>query len=440
MPEHVLDSQSQRSRAPGYRAAERDAAGVATALSGPGAGILSLQRVIGNRATAHLLAPATVQREGDDERQAEAGTTEAVLPPGGAAGQNAAAENAAASAGNTSGGGADAAAAQNQAEPAVEAEAPVQRYTDADRVVLEAAVADDGVIGSYQMGLVPRALNHLTQPAYETFRSIIDNAGSDLERAYLFKALAAGRNLADITNFSGRIRGRSERWLRRNLTLVNTAGGGGGVTQQYSDSCAPTTQQALHGQFDPIYALELRSSGNIAQQTPNALTDPTTLANRREAREQRNLLTSGGGSLADRATGGGAGVSDTNYRQLVNRLASTTGVSYVARYIPGDLSWDQAFRRMNRALDQGIAMPAGVTSPPPSSGGHAVLLTRHEGNRYQIHDPWTGQTVWKTRSEFRNNSLNLPSGWNQMDMIMVPVALDLRRLRPDESAPAAATG
>lgn len=440
MPEHVSDSQSQRSRVPGQRSSAHEAAENATGVRGPGASILSLQRVIGNRATAHLLAPASVQRVGEDERPAETGASEAVLPPGGAAAQNAAAENTAASAGNTSGGGSDAAAAQNEAEPAIEAEAPVQRYTEADRAVLEAAVAEDGVIGSYQMGLVPRALNHLTQPAYDTFRAIIDNAGSDLERAFLFKALAAGRTLADITTFSGRIQGRSERWLRRNLTLVNTAGGGGGVTQQYSDSCAPTTQQALHGQFDPIYALELRSSGNIAQQTPNALTDPTTLANRREAREQRSLLTSGGGALADRATGGGAGVSDTNYRQLVNRLASTTGVNYRPRYIPGDLSWNQAFRRMNSALDQGISMPAGVTSPPPSTGGHAVLLTRHEGNRYQIHDPWTGQTVWKTRNEFRTNTLNLPSGWNQMDMIMVPVALDLRRLRPDESAPAAETG
>jgi|GEM_PF-5319253 hypothetical protein len=387
MPEHQSQTALPNTGSP-QRA--RTPALAESVLSARQQQVLMLQRTLGNRSTLRLVSSAPrVQREGEGET-------------------------------------------------APDETAPVERWTQTDRDMLAAFANDEMVIGSYQAGIVPRAINHLTQPDYEQFRALLDNASSDLERAYICKALAAGRNLTDLSRFAGRINGRSERWLRRNLTLVNPNGGGGGVTQQYSDSCAPTTEQALHGQFDPIYALDLRSSGNIAQQTPNALSDPSSLANSREAREQRNLLTNGGGALADRATGGGAGMSDTNYRAMVNRLANTTGISYRARYIPTDLTWAQAFRRMNRGLDAGISMPAGVTGS--GGGGHAVLLTQREGRRYQIHDPWTGETVWRTRDDFRNNTLNLPSGWNQMDMIMVPSEIELGRYSEDESVTNARVG
>lgn len=391
--------------------------------------ILQLQRMIGNARTVNLVRPSASRIQRVDDPPTGIITPEAANPA------TAADAPAAEDAGPTlAPGGAE--PGERGAPPGDGVAAPPEaadRWTDADQQMLDAAVARVGVIESYQASLVPQAVRVLSQENYDNFRQLLTDSGSDLERGFLCKALAAGRSQPDITRFAERIRGRSERWLLRNLNLVNWSGGGGGVTQSFSDSCAPTTVQAFHGLYDPIYALFLRSQGNIAQQPGNAATNPGSVSNQSMMGEQRRLLTGAGGATADRAApAGGSGINDRPWSRLVNQLSQTTGLRYRPRGVPSPLSWNRAFNILNTNLDQGIHVPAGVSGP---GGGHAVLIIQRSGNRYQIHDPWTGQTVWRRRSAFINNTLNLPSGWNIMDMIMVPRRVQARSTRESVAPP-----
>jgi hypothetical protein len=299
------------------------------------------------------------------------------------------------------------------------------RWTDADRRLIATQTARVGVIEARMAARVPGAVSALADADYTALRGLLSNAGSDTERAFILKALASGHSMTEITTFAGTIHGMTDAWLIQNLnvlqiTSTSDTGGGTGIIQQFGNSCGPTSVQVLRAEADPIYALSLNSAGPIGQASSAAVTNPTTIPNVATAGEQSAILTSHaaagtGGAPTNRASpGGGAWVeADMNARKRA------TGVEYTRHDIGSDISVDQALAILTVGLGMGIDVPI-VVGAKEGDFAHYVVVVRKDGNRYQIHDVWAGQTVWRTAKDFRNSTLNLPSGHKAISALAEP--------------------
>jgi hypothetical protein len=156
----------------------------------------------------------------------------------------------------------------------------------ANRSVIEADLRKPPAINADQDARAAARLapenTTLTAEQKEAFKAL-EAAAGPAEKPQLRKALAAGHMVAEIEAFAARIRGKDEAWMRDNLRLTASSSGKG-VTQQFFMSCSATTVQALKGERDPIYALELHDR-NIAVSGIGP-------ASQRFAQEQKTMLES----------------------------------------------------------------------------------------------------------------------------------------------------
>jgi hypothetical protein len=298
------------------------------------------------------------------------------------------------------------------------------RWTEADARMLAAQAARVGVVGARMASRVPGAVSALADADYTTLRGLLTNAASDTERVFILKALASGNSVAAVTTFAGTIKGMTDAWLIQNLNVIQVTstadtGGGTGIIQQFGNSCGPTSVQVLRAEADPIYALSLNSAGPIGQASQTGVSNPTSIPNAIAATEQSTILTThaaaGTGNVPfDRANpGGGAWVEgDMNARR------QATGVEYTRRDI-SDISVDRALAILTVALGMGIDVPI-VVGSDAGNFAHYVVVVRKDGRRYQIHDVWAGQTVWRTATDFRRSQLNLPSGHMAISALAEP--------------------
>jgi hypothetical protein len=112
--------------------------------------------------------------------------------------------------------------------------------------------------------------------------------------------------------------------------------------------------------------------------------------------------------------GGGAWVeSDMNARK------QATGVEYTRRDIDDDVRVDQALAILTVNLGMGIDVPI-IVGSGPGDFAHYVVVVRKDGRRFQIHDVWAGQTVWRTARDFRRSQLLLPSGHMAISALAEP--------------------
>ena len=309
---------------------------------------------------------------------------------------------------------------------------PVERWTNEDRAMIAAHI-QPGVLTAYQASRIEPAVMALADAEYTSFRALLQNAGSAMERAFLCKALAAGRSLSDITDFAATIHGMSDNWLLRNLNVVDLNEADGverGIIQQYGNSCGPTSVQVIRASADPIYALALRSAGPIEQASEHAVSAPDTIPNQMLAGEQKAILdkhaAAGTGNLATDRTQptGGAWVEGE-----MNALASATGVTYQTRIVGTQITLDAALDVLRTNLTAGIFVPI-VVGGSVGDTAHYVMAMAISGNRIQIHDVATGDTVWRTEQEFKDSTLNLPSGHRMLTAIDVPTAVPTAQPQP----------
>jgi hypothetical protein len=309
-------------------------------------------------------------------------------------------------------------------------EPPTERWSAADVTRLAAQTSDTGPINVYQASRAELRVLGLPDSEFSALRSLLEQAGSDMEWAFLLKAAAAQRSISDITAFAERIRGMSERWLMRNLMVVDLANDltpgeadpeERGIMQQYGNSCGPTSVQLIHAQADPIYALELRSAGPIDQAPDNAVSNPETIANQQLANEQAAMLN------AHVATGGNAPTNRTNpaggawVETDMNALSAATGVTYTTQIIGAGITQEDAINTLKTGLASGVQVPIIVGGGLGAKNtSHYVMVLIASGNRFLIHDVATGDTVWRNEDEFRSNTLHLPSLWNFFVAIDVP--------------------
>jgi type VI secretion system secreted protein VgrG len=267
------------------------------------------------------------------------------------------------------------------------------------------------ILNPHQIARAELKYKALSPADKKVFDEAAAKAKSPAERSYLRKALAAGRSAAEIQAFAGRIRGKDAIWLRDNLKLTGSSKGTG-VQQQFSHSCNATTMQALRGELDPIYSLEVHDQNPDMDKIDDL--DPQKY-NPSLAAEQRAVLESPyagklgamGGGVAD-ARAGSAGIGRWLDDKL-NALTPSTGIHYDTQMVGAGLTETQATANIDAAVRQGAPVPI-VIGQNPGETTHYVLVTgasRTQPTTYTLHDPWAGTTMTRTRAQMESGSLGV---------------------------------
>lgn len=270
------------------------------------------------------------------------------------------------------------------------------------------------ILGDWQRERAKIARNGLNTVDSASFSLLLSGAMSTDEEDYLHKALAAGRTVAEIEAFAARIQGKDSAWLREHLTLTGSSSGGG-MRQQFDNSCGVTTVQALRGEIDPIYALKMRDENPDMDKVD---ADPNKY-NPRLAAEQRAMLEhpyygsrpDGWGTVSPAHPLVDDGVDSAARHEiddLLNMLAPSTGLRYVPMEVGYDIEVGPVLDDIEIRLRKGLPVPISVGDE--ETCGHALLLiglTSDTPPNFLIYEPTDGIVVTRTRTQFENGELDI---------------------------------
>ncbi|MBX3469419.1 MAG: hypothetical protein KF878_21300, partial [Planctomycetes bacterium] len=274
-------------------------------------------------------------------------------------------------------------------------------------------------MGAHQRDRVLPAYDALSPEDQRAFDALLArHAGEPAVRDQLLRALTAGSSVDEIAWLAGELAGKDPAWIAAN-TRLTAADAGPGVMQQFQDSCAATTVQALRGEYDPVYALRTRQ-GNAD------VTDAPADGNATFAHEQRAILETHGGVAVPRGERGGGGLGDGPWLDALHGMNRHTGLRF--EQVGGfddPIDPERAISLLEEHLGQGRVVPLGI-SDPIASGGHAIMATsvRRDAKgqpEFLIFDPWDGRSEWVAAERIRSQQLNI-AGWNLLDTVMVPRA------------------
>jgi hypothetical protein len=299
-----------------------------------------------------------------------------------------------------------------------------------DAGALATATGQLGVLGEAEALRAAHLAEALPAAEQQTFQSLLDGASSDTARAFLYKALGAGHTVAEVQTFAGQLGGLTDAQLVDRLSLADDEAvttpdaRQDGVKQQFEASCVATTAQALRGEFDPIYALAVRSQNTDVHDVD----DGNAFAkNAAFATEQKQLLEQlGQGNATNRNEQVNArGVMWGSLRAVFDAMSAYTGYTYSPTAYPQNVTdratTDALCDGLAAQLSQGIATPLLITGDQ-NFGGHAILATAVDGSgesqRFLIHDPWDGVTEWVSRKQIDDGTFKV-AGWNRLRGYMV---------------------
>jgi hypothetical protein len=260
------------------------------------------------------------------------------------------------------------------------------------------------------------ALQKLSPTDRASVLSLLDGAKSDGEKQYLMKALAAGHTPDELADFDQKIQGKDARWLNDNLRLVGDSQGKG-IIQQWSYSCGPTTVEAIKGELDPIYAMQVR------QQNPNLETANDAdgmAANPGIGQDQKTMLQQGGGNPTSRDDPDGTGTG-LIFKNLLNSQSGPAGLSFDSKKIGRDVTMDDALNTMQSDVKSGLPVPITV-GDAKSPYAHAALVTAVDDGpprSYTIHDPYYGKTQTFTEDQIKNDQVDV-GGWHHVGVVFPP--------------------
>lgn len=313
--------------------------------------------------------------------------------------------------------------------------------SSAQKSILSRLVLTPDGLGTHQWSQLSARFVLLGPAGEEHFGALLAHVGSLNETPYLWKALASGNSVSAIATFAGQIRGKSASWLAANLTVVDAdlgpgaarlngpTGGSDQLTQQWNDSCASTTAEAVEAFANPLYALWLHQGGPIDHQEWTIRTTRKEPNPRLSADQAAILISHGGtpglGSTIDRGT------PNVGYVVSVDQLAAHTGVVYDYTSVnpSSQSSLTNAVSQLLAGLDDGVPVPLAVGSSTTQE--HAVMALRRSGNNILLFDPGYGQTGWITvqqimtshLSQFANGSPGGAGGWTSLWGVLNPVIL-----------------
>ncbi|MEM7370045.1 MAG: annexin [Bacteroidota bacterium] len=286
---------------------------------------------------------------------------------------------------------------------------------------------EHGVLGSHQLGIARQKLLKLAGYELDTFSTLVDLMRSSSKRAYLYKALAAGNSVFAIIVFAYRIKDKSPTWINNHLRLTNNAGGAG-IKQQWQMSCGPTTTQAVQGELDPIYALDMHDKNPQLSQVDNS---DGTKTNPDMAGDQKSMLESSySGSAHGTHAGKAAPRNNTNKAlikgrwvdDLLNKKGTTTGVKYTHHgYAASLTTFTDAVSEIDSGLEIGLPVPI-VIGSAAAPNAHYVLVTRKSGDTYTIHDPGAGKAFQEKRDALLNGTLSKFGSYNRIWAVETPSA------------------
>jgi hypothetical protein len=147
--------------------------------------------------------------------------------------------------------------------------------TATERLLLASAADDVGpILSSSDAERAAAALEAMSPEERREFNELLDAAGSDLERAWLLKALAAGNDLAAVTAFGNEIRGQDQDWLQETLRPLDPdrvdgerrlTWQGAALEQSTSTTCGSMSLLLNRAMHDPVYAFDLATGdGSMA--------------------------------------------------------------------------------------------------------------------------------------------------------------------------------
>ncbi|MCO5172282.1 MAG: hypothetical protein M9894_38785 [Planctomycetes bacterium] len=293
------------------------------------------------------------------------------------------------------------------------------RRAPRDAVAAAITAAAPTTLGAHQAGRVLPAYDALTPAERAAFDGLLRRfSDQPAVRDQLLKALAASSGLDDVTWLAGALDGRDAAWIAANTRLAPPGEAGPAVRQQFSDSCVPTTAQALRAEYDPVYALRTR----LANPDVTGADDHDPMAmNPALAEEQRDVLLRYHGGPAPRASQDGWGIEVT---RPLNDVAAFTGLTY--RTHRGE-PLEEALALIEAHLAQGRAVPLVVSrafAPGEGGGGHAVMATavRHDpagAPSFLVFDPLAGQATWFSADELRRREMRFAS-FDRIAYVLTP--------------------
>ncbi|HET9142562.1 hypothetical protein [Actinophytocola sp.] len=260
---------------------------------------------------------------------------------------------------------------------------------------------DDGILSAAQLRAAGWRVHGLAEADRVAFTGLLSRAGSDRERAWLHKALAAGHPVAELTGFAEEIRGRDALWLDSHLSLIDRGGAGnqrrlGHDVRQYEDTtCGTTCLIVARAECDPLYALSLTTADFPAR----------FAAERARVHDQTNLLWPE--SLG------------TSPRGMARYLSAHTGVRYAWHLVD-----DTDHRRVSSTLREVVAAADFGTPAPVLVGGpvprHYVLVVGHSAGAVLVYEPTSGDTVRVEAHDFLAGTLTASTGFAHLQAVVVP--------------------
>lgn len=281
----------------------------------------------------------------------------------------------------------------------------------------------EAMVGAQQQARVRHLLEGLPKEDYATFTKLANELHDPVARGFLYKALAAGNTMTDLTWFAAEIAGKDRGWLIDHLTLGDPRGVGGGVKQQWSTSCNAAVTLTLRGNYDPVFALRLRNRnaevGEVDDHDPHAL-------NMNQADLEKQMLESPyagnhpaspkphQGVAAPRVSQGTGRYAD----DLLNSQAKATGITFASVANPNGT---QVVAVLERSLAAGMQVPLVVGDMSAPQAHYVLVQSRREvaGDiEYNVHDPWTGESTWIKASDIANDSI--PGAYHKVGTVEVP--------------------
>jgi hypothetical protein len=270
------------------------------------------------------------------------------------------------------------------------------------RAAIGTEIVAHPVIGSAQAGRAAALEQKLSEEDKKKYKALLD-AATPATKDYLTKGLAANHSVAELEDFAKKIAGKDAKWLQDNLSLTGSSEGTG-VKQQWHDSCGPTTLEAVRGELDPLYALQMHEdSPKLDAVNPSKATE----INPKLAEDQRKILTDAKGIAVDRDKGGGRGMW---IAEPLNKLSASTGLTYQRKKMgETGATVDDAVNTLNAATAAGEPVPIAIGANA-TNYQHYVLVTGSDPGPpryYSIHDPWSGTTVVRSEDQLRNGKLDI---------------------------------
>lgn len=249
--------------------------------------------------------------------------------------------------------------------------------------------------------------------AKKTLDELLEDAGSDLQRELLARAIAAGHTPAEVHAFADEIRALPDEKAFQACTLDDS------VPNDF------TVMQLLTAESDPLFAFELKGGHldpaedddeEAAPRAPGAAPAPAATATKKSAAATFDSHQHLPNASPARDWGArpsappkkepapAAGTATRLLEDLVNEATRAFSVSWREHEldVDGGLSLDDALPHALKAVTAGTPVPCAI-GPKPGDSRRLILLlqasTTGKTRAWQLYDPLSSELMWANEGD-----------------------------------------